>query len=68
MQGYNVYYTLNGDQLMSTWSVLGVDNAQLITISSLVTNETYTIAVTAFTDIGEGPPSEYMHVRTQLGG
>jgi len=45
-----------------------VDNGQLTTIGSLLTNETYTIAVTAFTDIGEGPASEPMHVRTQLGG
>jgi len=67
-QGYNVFYTLNADQLMSTWSVLRVDNGQLTTIGSLLTNETYTIAVTAFTDIGEGPPSESVHVRTQLGG
>ena len=67
-QGYSVYYTLNADQLMSTWSVLRVDNGQLTTIGSLLTNETYTIAVAAFTDIGEGPPSEPMHVRTQLGG
>jgi len=68
VQGYNVYYTLNADQLMSTWSVLRVDNGQLTTIGSLLTNETYTIAVAAFTDIGEGPASEPMHVRTQLGG
>jgi len=41
--------------------VLRVDNGQLTTIGSLLTNETYTIAVAAFTDIGEGPPSEPMH-------
>ena len=68
VQGYNVYYTLNADQPMSTWSSLRVDNGQLTTIGSMVTNETYTISVAAFTDIGEGPPSEPMHVRTQLGG
>ena len=68
VQGYNVYYTLNADQLMSTWPTLRVDNGQLTTIGSLLTNETYTISVAAFTDIGEGPASEPMHVRTQLGG
>jgi len=68
VQGYNVYYTLNAEQPMSTWSALRVDNGQLTTVGSLLTNETYTIAVAAFTDIGEGPASEPMHVRTQLGG
>lgn len=68
MQGYNVHYTLNADQSMSTWSVTRVDNGHLTTIGSLLTNETYTISVAAFTDIGNGPPSEPMHVRTQLGG
>jgi len=53
---------------MSTWPTLRVDNGQLTTIGSLLTNETYTISVAAFTDIGEGPASEPMHVRTQLGG
>ena len=68
MQGYNVYYTLDDNQLLSTWSSSRVDNGQLTTIGSLLTNETYTISVAAFTDIGEGPLSEPMPVRTQLGG
>jgi len=68
VQGYNVYYTLDADQLLSTWLSSRVDNGQLTTIGSLLTNETYTISVAAFTDIGEGPLSEPMHVRTQLGG
>jgi len=68
VQGYNVYYTLDDDQLLATWSSSRVDNGQLTTIGSLLTNETYTMSVAAFTDIGEGPLSEPMHVRTQLGG
>jgi len=31
-----------------------VDSGQLTTIGSLLTNETFTISVAAFTDIGEG--------------
>ena len=68
VQGYNVYYTLNADQSLSAWSTVRVDNGQLTTIGSLLTNETFTISVAAFTDIGEGPASEPMHARTQLGG
>ena len=40
----------------------------LTTISNLLTNRTYTISVLAHTQIGDGPLSEAIKVKTQQGG
>ena len=50
------------------WTLHQVDNSQLTTISNLLTNQTYTIRMLAYTAIGDGPLSEPTQVRTQQGG
>jgi len=67
-QGYKVFYTLTPDLPISLWTVHPVDNSQLTTVSNLLTNRTYTISVLASTDIGDGPLSDQIRVKTQQGG
>jgi len=69
VQGYKVYYSLNADLPLSRWFVLSVDNAQLTTVSNLITNRTYAISVLAHTALGDGPMSwPPVLVMTQQGG
>ena len=67
-QGYKVYYTLTPDLPITLWTLQPVDSNVLTTISNLQTNRTYTISVLAFTNVGDGPLSEHIQVRTQQGG
>lgn len=67
-QGYKVYFTLAPSDPMSSWSLHSVDATQLTTISGLGPNQTYTVSVVAYTSVGDGPPSEPLVVKTQLGG
>ena len=68
LQGYKVYYTLSPDMPITLWTLHEVNSGQLTTISSLVTNRTYTISMLAFTSVGSGPHSEAIKVKTQQGG
>lgn len=56
------------DLPMSLWTVHPVDNSLLTTVTNMVTNRTYTIAVLALTNVGDGPLSEPIRVKTQQGG
>ena len=53
---------------IALWTVHKVDNAQLTTLTNLLTNKTYTIRVRAYTSVGEGPLSEPVKVKTTQGG
>lgn len=70
IQGYNVYYTTRPSQGLSAWfkhSVSG-DSERVTTISDLTTMQIYTISVSAYTSVGEGPASDHIQVKTQQGG
>ncbi|XP_071850013.1 receptor-type tyrosine-protein phosphatase delta-like isoform X2 [Apostichopus japonicus] len=69
IQGYNVYYTTRPSQGLSAWfkhSVSG-DSERVTTISDLTTMQIYTISVSAYTSVGEGPASDHIQVKTQQG-
>lgn len=68
IKGYRVYYTMNKDQPMSAWQIQNVQDSVITTIQSLSPSETYTICVLAFTSVGDGPPSDPIHVKVLPGG
>jgi len=68
-QGYKVFYTLAPELSVNLWTVHSVEGgSELTTVSNLLTNRTYTIRVSAYTAVGDGPLSGPVHVKMQPGG
>ncbi|XP_056427663.1 receptor-type tyrosine-protein phosphatase S isoform X4 [Hyla sarda] len=67
IRGYRVYYTMEPNQLVSSWEKYNVDDNLLTTIANLAEHETYTVRVLAFTSVGDGPLSDPIQVKTQQG-
>uniref|UniRef100_A0A8C4TN33 protein-tyrosine-phosphatase n=1 Tax=Erpetoichthys calabaricus TaxID=27687 RepID=A0A8C4TN33_ERPCA len=67
IRGYRIYYTMDPSKPINAWQKYNVDDSRLTTIGSLVSQETYTIRVLAFTSVGDGPFSEPIHLKTQQG-
>ncbi|KAI4873275.1 hypothetical protein NFI96_003083 [Prochilodus magdalenae] len=67
IKGYRVYYTMDPSQPMSSWQIHNVQDSMITTIQNLVTSETYTIRVLAFTSVGDGPFSDPIHVKVLQG-
>ncbi|XP_076131587.1 receptor-type tyrosine-protein phosphatase S [Alosa pseudoharengus] len=67
IKGYRVYYTMDDSQPLSQWQIHNVQDSVLTTIQSLVSSETYSIRVLAFTSVGDGPPSDPIQVKMVLG-
>jgi netrin-G3 ligand len=53
---------------MSLWQIHNVQDSTITSIQSLVTSETYTVRVLAFTSVGDGPFSDPVHVKVLPGG
>lgn len=68
VKGYRVYYTKDPSQPINEWQIHNVQDSLLTTIQNLVTSETYTIQVLAFTSVGDGPFSDPVHVKVLHGG
>ncbi|TRY60380.1 hypothetical protein DNTS_025785 [Danionella cerebrum] len=67
IKGYRVYYTMDPTLAMSLWQIHNVHDSVITTIQSLVSSETYTIRVLAFTSVGDGPFSDPIHVKVLQG-
>ncbi|XP_047444666.1 receptor-type tyrosine-protein phosphatase S-like isoform X22 [Mugil cephalus] len=67
VKGYRVYYTMDPSRPMNEWQIHNVQDSVITTIQNLVTSETYTIQVLAFTSVGDGPFSDPVHVKVQRG-
>nr|XP_046178538.1 receptor-type tyrosine-protein phosphatase S-like isoform X7 [Oncorhynchus gorbuscha] len=67
VKGYRVYYTMDPSQPMSLWQIHNVQDSTITSIQSLVTSETYTVRVLAFTSVGDGPFSDPVHVKVLPG-
>ncbi|XP_035383962.1 receptor-type tyrosine-protein phosphatase S isoform X2 [Electrophorus electricus] len=67
IKGYRVYYTMDPSQLMSSWQIHNVQDSMITTIQNLISSETYTIRVLAFTSVGDGPFSDPVHVKVLPG-
>uniref|UniRef100_A0A3P8NKI5 protein-tyrosine-phosphatase n=1 Tax=Astatotilapia calliptera TaxID=8154 RepID=A0A3P8NKI5_ASTCA len=63
VKGYRVYYTMDPSRPINEWQIHNVQDSVLTTIQNLVTSETYTIQVLAFTSVGDGPFSDPVHVK-----
>ncbi|XP_033993837.1 receptor-type tyrosine-protein phosphatase S-like isoform X7 [Trematomus bernacchii] len=67
VKGYRVYYTMEPSRPMNEWQIHNVQDSVITTIQNLVTSETYTIQVLAFTSVGDGPFSDPVHVKVMPG-
>ncbi|XP_072220638.1 receptor-type tyrosine-protein phosphatase S-like isoform X7 [Leuresthes tenuis] len=67
VKGYRVYYTMDPSRLMNEWQIHNVQDSVITTIQNLITSETYTIQVLAFTSVGDGPFSDPVHVKVLRG-
>uniref|UniRef100_A0A7N6BCK6 protein-tyrosine-phosphatase n=1 Tax=Anabas testudineus TaxID=64144 RepID=A0A7N6BCK6_ANATE len=67
VKGYRVYYTMDPSRPMNEWQIHNVQDSVITTIQNLVTSETYTIQVLAFTSVGDGPFSDPIHVKVMPG-
>ncbi|XP_037643858.1 receptor-type tyrosine-protein phosphatase S-like isoform X7 [Sebastes umbrosus] len=67
VKGYRVYYTMDPSRPMNEWQIHNVQDSVITTIQNLVTSETYTIQVLAFTSVGDGPFSDPVHVKVMPG-
>ncbi|XP_029970717.1 receptor-type tyrosine-protein phosphatase S isoform X5 [Salarias fasciatus] len=67
VKGYRVYYTMDPSRPMNEWQIHNVQDSVITTIQNLVTSETYTIQVLAFTSVGDGPFSDPVHVKVVRG-
>lgn len=63
-----MYYTMDPSRPMNEWQIHNVQDSVITTIQNLVTSETYTIQVLAFTSVGDGPFSDPVHVKVMPGG
>ncbi|XP_070830229.1 receptor-type tyrosine-protein phosphatase S-like isoform X3 [Chaetodon trifascialis] len=67
VKGYRVYYTMDPSRPMNEWQIHNVQDSVITTIQNLITSETYTIQVLAFTSVGDGPFSDPVHVKVLPG-
>ncbi|XP_035490715.2 receptor-type tyrosine-protein phosphatase S-like isoform X6 [Scophthalmus maximus] len=67
VKGYRVYYTMDPSRPMNEWQIHNVQDSVITTIQNLITSETYTIQVLAFTSVGDGPFSDPVHVKVMPG-
>ncbi|XP_035861434.1 receptor-type tyrosine-protein phosphatase S-like isoform X20 [Sander lucioperca] len=67
VKGYRVYYTMDPSRPINEWQIHNVQDSVITTIQNLVTTETYTIQVLAFTSVGDGPFSDPVHVKVMPG-
>lgn len=68
IRGYRVFYSPEAGAPLSSWQTHDTDDSQLTNISSLVPGITYGLRVLAFTSVGDGPLSDLLRIKTQLGG
>uniref|UniRef100_A0A3Q2FHG1 protein-tyrosine-phosphatase n=1 Tax=Cyprinodon variegatus TaxID=28743 RepID=A0A3Q2FHG1_CYPVA len=66
-KGYRVYYTMDPSRPINEWQIHNVQDSLITTIQNLITSETYTIQVLAFTSVGDGPFSDPVHVKVLRG-
>uniref|UniRef100_A0A1A7WDV9 protein-tyrosine-phosphatase n=1 Tax=Iconisemion striatum TaxID=60296 RepID=A0A1A7WDV9_9TELE len=67
VKGYRVYYTMDPSRSINEWQIHNVQDSVITTIQNLVTSETYTVQVLAFTSVGDGPFSDPVHVKVLRG-
>ncbi|XP_038126707.1 receptor-type tyrosine-protein phosphatase S-like isoform X9 [Cyprinodon tularosa] len=67
VKGYRVYYTMDPSRPINEWQIHNVQDSLITTIQNLITSETYTIQVLAFTSVGDGPFSDPVHVKVLRG-
>ncbi|XP_054888580.1 receptor-type tyrosine-protein phosphatase S-like isoform X3 [Poeciliopsis prolifica] len=67
VKGYRVYYTMDPSRAINEWQIHNVQDSVITTIQNLISSETYTIQVLAFTSVGDGPFSDPVHVKVLRG-
>ncbi|XP_064415799.1 receptor-type tyrosine-protein phosphatase F isoform X1 [Latimeria chalumnae] len=67
IRGYRVYYTTEPHLPLNVWQKHNTDDSQLTSVTNLIMGTSYSIRVLAFTSVGDGPPSDIIQIKTQLG-
>lgn len=68
IQGYRVFYSSDPAAPIGSWQKQHTDDSQQSSLSDLLPGITYGLRVLAFTSVGEGPLSDLLQIKTQLGG
>lgn len=68
IQGYRLFYSSDCAAPLSSWHKQHTDRRQLTSVSGLVPGVVYGLRVLAFTSVGDGPLSDLLQIKTQLGG
>lgn len=68
IRGYRVFYTPDPAAPLGSWQKQHTDDSQLTSVSSLAPGLIYGLRVLAFTSEGDGPLSDLVQIKAQLGG
>lgn len=68
IRGYRLFYTSDPAAPLSSWQKQPTDHGPRTSLDHLEPGITYGLRVLAFTSVGEGPLSDLLQIKTQLGG
>lgn len=67
--GYRIYYSSEAtSNPFSQWQLHNTNDSKFTTISDLTPDMTYSLRMLGFTSVGDGPLSDVLQIKTQLGG
>lgn len=68
IRGYRLLYSSDPAAPLGSWQKQQTDDGQRSRLGGLLPGVTYGLRVLAFTSVGEGPLSDLLQIKTQLGG
>lgn len=68
IRGYRVFYSPDPAAPLASWQKQQTEESQRTSLSGLLPGITYGLRLLAFTSVGDGPLSDLLQVKTQLGG
>lgn len=68
VRGYRLFYSADPAVPLGGWQKQQTDDGQRSRLGGLLPGVTYGLRVLAFTSVGEGPLSDLLQIKTQLGG
>lgn len=68
IRGYRLFYSSNPAAPLSSWQKQPTDGSHQTSLDHLEPGTTYGLRVLAFNSVGEGPLSDLLQIKTQLGG
>lgn len=68
IRGYRLLYSADPAAPLGSWQKQQTDDGQRSRLGGLLPGVTYGLRLLAFTSVGEGPLSDLLQIKTQLGG